>query len=230
MQLQLAQIEPVRFVRRHQSVREQPHVQDLCRHGRNCHPGDAPVEEHDENEVQDDIEHTSCDHIKERAHGVADRAKDIGFHIQDEDERHAREIDPQVQYGSGHCIFGRVQQPQHRRRSGKSEDHQRQADKGEHRQRVSDGCVNIILPAGAVDLCDHNCGPGGGRHEKTDQQIDDLGGASADRGKCDGTDKAADDQSVYSVIKLLDAGSGSDRKKEYEQTLPDNAGGQIFCG
>ena len=92
---------------------------------------------------------------------------------------------------------------------------------------VSCGDLDVLCPAGSVDLRDDDGGAGGDRDKETDQQGNDLGRAASDGGQRDGSDKAADNHAVHGVIQLLYAGTRRNRQKKDQQLLPDNTGCQV---
>ena len=65
---------------------------------------------------------------------------------------------------------------------------------------IAGGIAHVLGAAGAVDLGDHNGRPCCRGHEEADEQVDDLGGASAYRGQRRSADKTAYDEAVYRIV------------------------------
>ena len=229
-ELEIAQAQAVGLLRRHQLPRQQGGVQHLgCDRGSGC-ADNAPMKDDHEHGVEDDIRHTACNHVHEGADRIADGTKHVGFHIQDQNEGNAEEIDAQIENGLRHGLLRGLEQTEHSRRSGKAEGHQKHAQQAEDRDRVPRCILHVVGAPAAIELGDDDGRAGSEGNEKADQQIDDLRRAPAHRRQSHRADESAQDQSVHGVIKLLNTGSRGNRQKKDKQSLPHRALGQMILG
>ena len=87
--------------------------------------GNAPVEAHDKQQVQPDVDHGSHQHGVQRGSAVAHGPENGGHHVVSRYNDGAGKNDSQIGKGAGQHVVRRVQQPQHRFR-------QQQTGNGHH--------------------------------------------------------------------------------------------------
>ena len=97
-------------------------------------------------------------------------------------------------------VIGRWKQTEHGRGCGKAEHHQNDAHDCENRDGVAGRDPHVLPAPCTIDLRNNDRGSGRDGDEEPDENVDDLSRAASNPGKCDSSDKAADDQTVDGVI------------------------------
>ena len=82
--------------------------------------------------------------------------------------------------------------------------------------------IDTIRIPGAQKLGNDDRSSGGQSRKKSDDQILNLTGRTADSGQRIFTDKTTDNDGINGIIKLLEKSSENNRKKEKKQLFPDN--------
>ena len=206
MDFQFIQVQAVHAFLMNQTAQNQKGGNALGDHGCDGNARHAQMENNDENQVEDDVDHTGGKQEVQRPLGISDSPKDGCAKVIEHGGRHADEIDAHVQSRLIQYVF----RGSHKRKKGtcqknadKNEDDsadQTQQDRGMH--RLAD-CL-FLLRSDVIGT-EHI-----GAHRKADedvhQQIDERAGAShRSKGLMPG--KTAGDDDVCSIEqKLQDAG------------------------
>ena len=204
-----------------------PHQQHQKRHGAENigdHRGDgdtvhAAVKSHDKDQVQRHVHRTGQNQNDERGSGVSPAPENGCLEIIQHDERHAGEIDPEIDR----------RQRRHRTRNRhelQNRANENEADaSGDHaaQHRNNDGCVHRLgdpLPVIPADtLGNDRIGADGQTHKKIDQQADDRPVTAHGRHGVF-PHEAADDGDIRRIEQLLQHGPRRQREGKHQKLVP----------
>ena len=183
---------------------------------------DAHFECDDEQQVEHHIYKAAGNEKIQRVLGITDRAQDSGAHVVDHAGDHRHVHPAHIHDGVGHRVLRRFHDAQQRRRCEDTNNgHYGAARDGEDHRRVH-RARGVLHVASAVILRDDDCRARGDAGEEADKQIEYLRGRAADRSQRLLADKAADNDRVNGVVKLLEKCAEEHREEEQHQLLPDN--------
>ena len=174
LQLQLAKAQPIRLIRTDQTAGQKQHIDDLCRNCCDRHAGNSPMEKHHKHHIQDDVGDAADDHEEEGTERISDGAEHVGFHVQNENERDAEKINPQIQNRSGQGILRRLHEAEHGGRGHQPQRHEEEAQQGENGNGIAGGDTDIFRASGSVDLGNDDRCAGSHRDKEADQNVDYL--------------------------------------------------------
>lgn len=112
--------------------------------GRECDTRHTHMEQHHEDQIQDDVQHTGEDHVHQRAFRVADRAEDRRAEIIERDEREAKHVDAEVQHCHVEDFHRRADGFDERTRDGEPDAHQQEAARDGHRDDRVNGIRHLV--------------------------------------------------------------------------------------
>ena len=126
--------------------------------------------QHDnEKEIQQDVQNAGDRQCRERHLGIADAAEDRRFKVVEQNDRHAEQVDAQIQERIGKHIVRHIEHAQKRRGDELAEQRDdRAAKRGKDDRRVYRALDGLVVPAANGGCNDNVCA-----QRDTDEKVDD---------------------------------------------------------
>ena len=179
----------------------------------------AHFENHDEQQIQDDVQHTGEDHVHQRTLCVTDGTEDRRAEVIERDEREAEHVDAEVQHRHVEHLHRRTDGLDEGPRDGEADAHQQKAARDGHRDDRVD-CVRYLIHAPAADQCRHDDIR---TDRRTDQEVHEdthVGNIGPDRREGIATRETADHRHIRRIKKMLQDTARRQRQREQHE-LPE---------
>ena len=219
-----------------QAAEQQSRAEGIGHDGRDGHAVDGHMEHGNEEQVQQHVQHAGHRQRHERHTRLADAAEDRRLEVIKQDDRHAHQVDAQIQQRLRKHVVRHMQRAQ----QGGSGQLAERGDDNAAQQGKHDGGVHGLLHglavAAADGVCDDDIRAEGDADEQVDDERDERA-VCADGGDGNGLVRAgevADNGNVGGVEQLFQNGCCGDRQGKLRQLAPDRAVEHVeplaFCG
>ena len=188
----------------------------LAEEGCPCHAVHAHAEARDKENIHADVGERGAGEEDKRGLGVAERRKNAGGYIVEENERQTEDVDVEIKLGVGKDVLRRVDKVQESVAEEPADRHQRGAQHAAEDEGRADRRLHILMLLGAEELRHNDRRADVAAKGKCNKDQRDLI-AVADGGKRIIADEFACDKAVRNVVQLLKNNTAEKRQAEPAQ-------------
>ena len=192
-------------------------------HGGNGHAVHRHMQHGHEKQIQQHIQNTGSSQGHEGDLRIAHTAENGRFKVVQQDHRHARQIDPQIQQRQGEHIVRHMEGPQQRSGDQFAQNRHQHAADNRHRHRGVDRLLHRVPVPPAHSVGNDHIGSQGNADEHVDDEAND-GVVGPHRRHCQRPRRAgevAHHRHIGGIEQLFQNGCGRHRQGKLRQLVPD---------